>query len=281
MIDSERIEYMRKENNTLSQLRRGTLGTGSGVRTYHGVENNLIVVKDDDSFVAGSKIRDFSDNQRIPYKDEIEETVAIVTTARFTGSISENILTVTNTISGAISLGQVISGSEILSDTFIVEQLTSNETGNALNGRGTYRVTASQTVGSTLISAITKAVVLEYVPVLSNVKNWYRNTIPAAYGQCDQLEVFVAGRRLRKAPMTQWKESLGPDSPSGDTVLEAEFAVNGGDTLVRLTETPTVGTKIQVQRKIGKLWTNIGESLKDANTDPARFIRAKTTNLPQ
>lgn len=281
VIDGERIEYMKKENNTLGQLRRGTLGTGSGIRTFHSTENSNIVIKDSDAFIAGTKIRDFSNNQQIPYKDEIEETIAVVTSAKFTGLISGNILTVTDRGNGAVSIGQVITGNGILADTFILEQLTSTEVGNASGGRGTYRVTVNQSVESTVISAITKSIVLDYTPILSNVKSWYRNTIPVEYGQCDQLEVFVAGRRLRKAPLTQWNESLGPDSPIGDTVIEAEFAVNGTNTLVRLTETPTVGTKIQVQRKIGKLWTNIGESLKDADTAPARFIRAKSLNLPQ
>ena len=51
-INNERIEYFVKENNTLRQLRRGTLGTG--VATKH---------------VAGSDVYDQSSLKNIPYKD--------------------------------------------------------------------------------------------------------------------------------------------------------------------------------------------------------------------
>jgi len=51
-IDGERIEYFVKEENTLRQLRRGTLGTG--VKTLHE---------------AGSKVFDQNVSKTIPYKD--------------------------------------------------------------------------------------------------------------------------------------------------------------------------------------------------------------------
>lgn len=51
-IDGERIEYLSKSENVLSQLRRGTLGTG---------------VKD--SYPAGTKVQDQGYKQTIPYQD--------------------------------------------------------------------------------------------------------------------------------------------------------------------------------------------------------------------
>ena len=53
-IDNERIEYFRKSGNILTQLRRGTLGTG---------------VKD--IYTVGTELYDQSQTASIPYKDEI------------------------------------------------------------------------------------------------------------------------------------------------------------------------------------------------------------------
>ncbi len=107
-------------------------------------------------------------------------------------------------------------------------------------------------------------------------------SIPLEYWEGMDIEVFVAGRRLRKTPITVWNEGIGPDSPSGDQQLEAEFAVNKNvGAYVRLTEPPTNGSKVIVQKKTGKTWVAQGESLVDAQTDQAKFVRAKSADLPR
>jgi len=107
-------------------------------------------------------------------------------------------------------------------------------------------------------------------------------SIPLEYWEGLDIEVFVAGRRLRKNPTSVWDESLGPDSPSGDKQLQAEFAVNKNvGAYVRLTEPPTNGAKVIVQKKVGQAWVAQGQSLVDAQTDQAKFVRAKTANLPR
>jgi hypothetical protein len=107
-------------------------------------------------------------------------------------------------------------------------------------------------------------------------------SIPLEYWEGLDIEVFVAGRRLRKTPTAIWDESLGPDSPSGDKQLQAEFAVNKNvGAYVRLTEPPANGAKVIVQKKVGQAWVAQGQSLVDAQTDQAKFVRAKTANLPR
>jgi len=107
-------------------------------------------------------------------------------------------------------------------------------------------------------------------------------SIPLEYWEGLDIEVFVAGRRLRKTPTAVWDESLGPDSPSGDKQLQAEFAVNKNvGAYVRLTEPPTNGAKVIVQKKVGQTWVARGESLVDSQSDQAKFVRAKTANLPR
>jgi hypothetical protein len=71
--------------------------------------------------------------------------------AVFTGSISGTVLTVTAITSGAIALGQTLSGTGITDETKIVA-FQSGAGGN-INEAGTYTLNISQTVASTTINA--------------------------------------------------------------------------------------------------------------------------------
>jgi len=70
--------------------------------------------------------------------------------AVITGSISGTILTVTGITSGAINLGQTLSGAGITPGTKIVAMLTG--AGNNVNEAGTYQLNISQTVASETIN---------------------------------------------------------------------------------------------------------------------------------
>lgn len=63
-------------------------------------------------------------------------------TAKFTGTISTTTLTVTAVAQGALSVGQLVSGSGVLPDTYITAL------GTGKGGTGTYTINNSQTVGS-------------------------------------------------------------------------------------------------------------------------------------
>ena len=71
--------------------------------------------------------------------------------ASFTGSIAGNILTVTSINSGAINVGQTLSGTSITSGTTIEKMLTG--AGNNVNEAGTYQINIYQNVSSTTITA--------------------------------------------------------------------------------------------------------------------------------
>jgi hypothetical protein len=71
--------------------------------------------------------------------------------ASFTGSISGTTLTVTAIASGALAIGQTISGTGVTSGTTIVGFVSG--AGGNVNEAGTYTVSVSQTVASTTISA--------------------------------------------------------------------------------------------------------------------------------
>jgi hypothetical protein len=107
------------------------------------------------------------------------------------------------------------------------------------------------------------------------------SSIPYEYWEAQDIEVFAAGRRLRKAPISVYNYDA-QDSPEGDITLEAEFAVNKNiGAYVRLTTPPTEGTKISIIRQIGTLWAPEGTNISQADTDVAKFLRSKVSKLPR
>jgi hypothetical protein len=130
---------------------------------------------------------------------------------------------------------------------------------------------------------------LEFIPSKANRNNWYRETIPAEYGACDEIEVFVAGRRLRKDPISVYDELKGEPNRNSDKILEAEFSVDGETPYIRLTEViENTEIKIVVIKRTGRSWYERGEntaskgiSLLENDTSVARFIAQKTTENPE
>ena len=137
---------------------------------------------------------------------------------------------------------------------------------------------------------------LDFVPAVGTRSGvWTRKTIPADFGPCDQFEVFVGGKRLRKDPVELHIESHGPVSKATD-IVEAEFSVNGADPYVRLTslidpstgQQVAAGTRITVIKKVGSVWYEKGDTtvskgvtLLENNTPIANFIAKKSTILPE
>ena len=149
---------------------------------------------------------------------------------------------------------------------------------------------------------------LPFIPSKTEISNWYRGNpesfaYDTDYGQCDNIEVFVAGRRLRKAPIAVYDETEGASSPAADTQLEAEFAVDGESNevfinpsvLQALKNDPTdpneadpSGVRVSIIRKIGKTWydqgnntASAGITLLENESAIAKFIADKSTDLPE
>jgi len=129
---------------------------------------------------------------------------------------------------------------------------------------------------------------LNFTPAKSANADWYRESIPDNFGQCDSIEVFVGGTRMRKSPVTVYDETIASISPAGDKTVEAQFSVNGEDSYIRITEVPPAGTRISVIKKTGRSWYDRGETaatsgvtLIDNETPIAKFIADRTTELPE
>ena len=110
--------------------------------------------------------------------------------------------------------------------------------------------------------------------------------MPVNYGACDQMEVFIGGRRLRKDPVKLYNEELGLGSPLADEWHEAEFSVDGTTPYIRLSNTLIQqypeGTRITVYRKTGQLWNvTPGVPLIEDISPVGKFISQKSTTLPE
>ena len=121
---------------------------------------------------------------------------------------------------------------------------------------------------------------LPFIPSKTVIANWTRKTIPNNYYQSDDIEVFVAGRRLVKTPVALFNET----TPTVDVTAEAEFAVDGATPYVRLTTAPAAGARITVIQRRGNVWYTIGNniptSLTHDNTAVAKFIQEQSSLLP-
>ena len=302
-IEGERIEYFGRENNTLLQLRRGTLGTG---------------IKE--VYDAGTMFMEQGPSATLPYKDETDR---VTTTAGGynTGSeeyenssgmnvtsieynfnnntafpvrvegVYEQICTVTGegfTERVKVYVGETEATTRYISST----QLEFDVPG--FNVPGAYDLIIVNPFTSIPIDTPQTSFVvpggIKYVQILlpyapipnpASATNWYKDTIPEEYWEAQDIEVFVAGRRLRKKPISYYNYTE-QDSPEGDVTLEAEFAVNKNiGAYVRLTTPPPIGTTVDIFRVLGKTWSKPGESIAQSDSNVAKFLRDKTTELPR
>ena len=143
---------------------------------------------------------------------------------------------------------------------------------------------------STITVANSYILPLNYLPKVSEStvatdNSWYRETIPAEYGQNDEMEVFVNGIRLNKTPLLVYDQTLGQDSyeGAGDKQIEADYSVNGIDSAIRFTNAPAPGSNIKIVVKKGVIWYKLGETVPFAFSESrvAKFITSTSVDLPK
>ena len=93
------------------------------------------------------------------------------------------------------------------------------------------------------------------------------------------IEVFVGGKRLRKASLNIFDPTIALDSPEGDSVSSAEFTVS--DNTVTLSRIPADETQVMIVKKTGSTWSDAGTQLALTENSIARFLRAGTSELPE
>jgi hypothetical protein len=112
----------------------------------------------------------------------------------------------------------------------------------------------------------------------------------------DQVEVFVAGYRLKKNSYILYKHTEYPYSPvvpmsnddtvdpvgarkEGDEKLPAEFSITGNS--IVLSTVPALGVKIVVVKKQGKIWNDLGRRLANSNNNIASFVKSVEAIFPE
>ena len=97
----------------------------------------------------------------------------------------------------------------------------------------------------------------------------------------NEIEVFVAGSRMRKTTLDKFDHTTALDSPEGDNTIAADFAFDANTNQITLLTPPVENARVTVVKKIGQSWTNNGISLGDTENGIARFLRAGTSELPE
>ena len=267
-INGEKIQYFSKAGTVLSNIKRGLYGTS--IATTHPV---------------GSSIIDSSYTEYLPYKESQEKENFISS-----GTPDDS------TIGSAQTIGPLIFIP--LKSSRVWEQITKIISGikdqNTITVSSNTSLAVGQYIRGTGISADTRIIAISGTTVTLSNNNitsvsgsgiFY--TIPEDHGPCDQIEVFVGGRRLRKDPMYVYDSNVGSDSPQGDILLEAEFSVDGTTEYVRLTTVPEAGQRVTIIKRTGNTWYNLGaESVADglgmsqSTTPIVKFLQQATTKLP-
>jgi hypothetical protein len=261
-IAGERIEYFVQDGNVLKQLRRGTLGTSI---------NNFVP--------AGTKVESSSLTETIPYTDEEIKITHY-------GDGNTKIFGVDLVPAVADATRSIDKNSNGTTGT---DKITVVSTANL--SVGMYVISDKVPVGTIISSIVNKTLRLsndltgDIIDETIYFSTWYRDTIPYDNGQCDQIEVFVAGRRLKKVPTTVFDPTIGQDSYQNisDKQIEAEFSVDGITQNVRLTEAPEAGDLIVILYKKGRTWQAPSEDLPlvYSQTNIARFLTSKQVDLPK
>lgn len=92
-----------------------------------------------------------------------------------------------------------------------------------------------------------------------------------AVNNVHEVEVFVAGTRMRKSAIPMFNPNIALNSPAGDIEQVADFSIEAG--AIVLNTIPAVGTVVTVIKKVGQAWTHPGISLANTDTYIARFVR--------
>ena len=218
-INGERIEYFVNDNNVLSGLRRGTMGTG--VAAIHKAQS---VVQD----IGISETISYNDTVRV---DQFVSDGSNLITLSYTPTKSLDAWTFPSTFTSSIPAGYgqcnnvevFVGGYDDNAEWIPKIYYNVNDIVNV--GVYTYRCVVAHTSSAEFKT--------------DRTSNWI---------------YFIGNIRLKKAPFKIHNMNNGATSPAGDVQFDADFSVNGTTKQIRLTHPITPGTLITVIRKTGIYW---------------------------
>ena len=236
-IRGERIEYFKIEGNVLSQLRRGTLGTGTP--SIHP---------------ANSKVQDIGPSETVPYTETsmVEQVVSdgtnvinltfVPTKANATWNYKEGY---------ASSIPESYGQCDEL-EVFVGGYDTSIDWAPGVS----YNVGDIVNLGSYTYRCVTAHI---------SSQSWKTDSANWVF--------FIGNIRLKKKPYLVHNVNEHPESPEGDLQLDADFAVDGESSSVRLTTPLKFGTKVTVIKRQGFEWDST-TNIQQETTKIAKFLKA-------
>lgn len=318
-IEGERIEFFRREDNVLKQIRRGTLGTGikdrydAGTSLYNQSIDSTIPYKDNEEIVT-ALAGEYKD-MRLVYPNDSADIQVDSIAYNFNNNTVFPLGGQVATVRGqGFRSGVTVFVQDIECSTTYVSSTELQFITPALPV-GSYDLVIFNPIETTPIfrpsSSLVVSKYLPYVQILLpfapkpnpatgtawnelNETGWYKKPfneggIPEEYWEAQDIEVFANGKRLRKNPIKLYDVNRGQFSPDGDVWIEAEYAVNKNvGAYVRLTEPPEANTVLTIVRKQGQIWNEVTDPdtgaykpLGQSQTEVATFLRGKSIDLPR
>jgi hypothetical protein len=236
-IRGERIEYFAKNGNTLSRLRRGTLGTG--VHTLN---------------VRGTVVQDIGTSETMPYTDT--QVVRQI--------VSDGSLTVPlDFIPQSVNEIEVFVGG--YNDGTIWESGATYALGTIVNiGVYTYRCLTSHTSGATFHDTVSTVTINE---------DGTNTVLLVGVASSKVWKFFIGNIRLKKTGYSVFNINQAPYSPEGDISFTADFTVDGTTAAITLTNAISFGTQITVIKTTGQSWDQTTNVLYDSGK-VSEFLRA-------
>jgi hypothetical protein len=237
------IEYFVKTGNVLSQLRRGTLGTGTPA--VHR---------------AGSYVQDIGPSETIPYND-----TTVVEQITSNGSTEVNLTTfspIEENTSWTYQGEQISSITALANDC--VEVFVGGYRSVPWTNTVLYKVGDIVEIGS-----YTYRCVVEHTSTAKIVDGNARTF----FDDKSNWTFFVGNIRLKKEPYRVHNVSVAPESPEGDVELDEEFTVVGTTKEIQLATPLTFGTKVTVIKRTGESWDSTTNVLYDS-TKISGFLKA-------
>ena len=243
-IRGERIEYYSIDGNVLGKLRRGTLGTGTP--TMH---------------LAGTFVQEIGSGETIPYTE--------------TPIIEKIISDGTNIVPLTFIPEQ---SSEDWSSQYASDFVSSIPSGYGQSNAIEVFVGGYSTVSWVGATDSTPGVEYAVDDIVEVGVYTYRcitahTSSKSFYADSAYWAFFIGNIRLKKAPYKVHNENTAPYSSEGDIQLDAEFATNGVDSHIRLTNKLSFGTRVTVVRRVGTDWDSKG-NIQYSDSKIAKFLKA-------
>ena len=262
-IRGERIEFFGINGNTLSKLRRGTLGTG--VPLIHN---------------AGTLVQDIGPSETLPYTEssviqQIESdgssiinlnfipTKVVETAINFTIGRQYKIVTlgttdwnsVANTTGVTYAVGSLVTIAKLSTGTGTAISTSYGQCDEIEVFIGGYNIDTVWTPGiSYTIGTIVISGSYTYQALVAHTsKETFKQDYDLGY-----WKLFVGNTRLKKTPYKvhhELQSSVASLNPTNlDQLMAAEFTVDGVSAAVRLTTPVDVGVKVTVVKRMGTDW---------------------------